>query len=69
MDKRTARKIRAVLSERFPGADIVVEPRDDGALVVIGVPRGLGSAKDMIRLSIGNGHSVVLRQLLTGYAT
>jgi hypothetical protein len=69
MNKRKAAEIRGVLSERFPGADIEVSPQGDGAQVVISLPGDAGSEKPEALFSIGDGPSVLLHQLLTGYAT
>jgi hypothetical protein len=69
MNKRRAAEIRGALCARFPGSDIEVSPQDDGAQVVISLPGGADSEKPEVRFSIGDGPSVLLSQLLTGYAT
>jgi hypothetical protein len=69
MNRRRAAEIRGALCARFPGSDIEVSHQDDGAHVVIRPPGEAGSEKPEAMFSIGDGPSVLLSQLLTGYAT
>lgn len=71
MNDAKARQVKEALSAAYPDAEkIDVSPDPDGALIVIsGVGAGGNSeaGHDVMRMSIGNGDSPVLRQILTGW--
>jgi hypothetical protein len=62
MTPKKAHEIQGVLTESIPDAQITVDAQRDGAKVEI-VLNGTSH-----KLSIGNGYSVLLNLLITGFA-
>jgi hypothetical protein len=70
MNEGQASELKDALGAVYPDAKgIEVSPGPDGALIVITGIQAAGNSEaghDDLRVSIGNGDSPVLRQLLTG---
>jgi hypothetical protein len=61
MNREQVQELADVLSQRFPDGEITVTAQDDGAKVVIEVH---GKSH---KFSVGDGPSVLLNHLLTGF--
>lgn len=62
VNERQAQELEGVLSQRVPTGEVTVMPERDGARIVIEVN---GQSH---KYNVGDGPSVLLNHLLTGYA-